>query len=107
MDDRRKFYRRRRQRYDATYSLREGVVNSVIDMVFSDSHALWTQHFSGAFSQIDLHFAEKPVESVPRVALCWDSTNLLAHVTDVPGLTEIPYDDMSGFLLLFLLQLHI
>ncbi|THH12229.1 hypothetical protein EW145_g102 [Phellinidium pouzarii] len=66
----------------------------VSDMTFADSHALWVQHPSGAFSQMDLRYSDKPVDSVPRTALTWTPTGSLTFVNDSPARWEIPYDDI-------------
>ncbi|KAI5115697.1 hypothetical protein M0805_002561 [Coniferiporia weirii] len=67
----------------------------VSDMTFADSHALWVQHPSGAFSQMDLRNCNKPVDSVPRTALTWTPTGSLTFVNDSPARWEVPYDDTA------------
>lgn len=62
-------------------------------MTFGDSHALWTHHPSGAFSQLDLRHSSKPIDLVPRVALTWDATGSITFVSDRKGRWEVPYDD--------------
>lgn len=64
-----------------------------IGMIFADSHALWVQHPSGAFSQMDLRFCDKPIDSIPRTALTWAPTDTLTFVVDSPSRWEVPYDD--------------
>ncbi len=63
-------------------------------MTFGDSHAIWTQHSSGMFSQIDLRDSSKPLDSVPRVSAAWEASGSLAFVSDQKQLWEAPYDDM-------------
>ncbi|KAH8118718.1 WD40 repeat-like protein [Phellopilus nigrolimitatus] len=67
----------------------------VSDMTFTDSHALWVQHPSGAFSQMDLRYCDKPIDSVPRSALTWTPTGSLTFVNDSPDRWEVPYDDIA------------
>lgn len=64
------------------------------DMVFADSHAVWAQHSSGTFSQLDLRQSIKPLDNVPRAAASWDASGSLAFVTDKPRRWEVPFDDM-------------
>ena len=66
----------------------------MIDLAFADSHAIWAQHASGAFSQIDLRDATKPVDAIPRVTATWEATGSLAFVTEKKDPWEIPYDDL-------------
>lgn len=66
-------------------------------MTFYDSHALWVQHASGAFSQMDLRYSNKPIDSVARTALAWTPNDTLTFVTDSPYDWEVPYDDRSTF----------
>lgn len=58
-----------------------------------DTHALWVQHPSGAFSQMDMDFCEKPIESVPRSALAWSPSGSLTFVNGVSVDRDIPFDD--------------
>ncbi|KAL5487631.1 RTC1 [Sanghuangporus weigelae] len=67
----------------------------VSDMTFADSHDIWVQHPSGAFSQMDLRYCDKPLDSVPRTALTWTPTGSLTFVSDNVGQWEIPYDDVE------------
>ena len=63
-------------------------------MVFADSHTLWAQHFSGAFSQLVLRYCTRTLDSIPRLAATWDPTGTLIFVADSPKQWEVPYDDM-------------
>ena len=65
-----------------------------LDLTFADSHAIWAQHASGTFSQIDLRDATKPIDAIPRVATTWEATGSLAFVTERKDPREIPYDDL-------------
>ena len=65
-----------------------------LDLAFTDSHAIWAQHASGAFSQIDLRDATKPIDAIPRVAATWEATGSLAFVAERKDFWEIPYDDL-------------
>ncbi|CCL98560.1 uncharacterized protein FIBRA_00560 [Fibroporia radiculosa] len=67
----------------------------VTDIAFADSHAIWTQHSSGTFSQLDLRQTSKPLDAVPRVAVSWDAAGSLTFVTDHPRRWEAPYDDLK------------
>ncbi|KAG2077771.1 hypothetical protein BDR04DRAFT_1064549 [Suillus decipiens] len=72
----------------------------VTDAIFRDSHALWVQHASGTFAQVDLRRSVRPIDAVPRVALSWnvgidgDTDGTLAFVSDRRARWEIPYDDI-------------
>ncbi|KAG1739394.1 uncharacterized protein EDB91DRAFT_1134938 [Suillus paluster] len=72
----------------------------VTDATFRDSHALWVQHASGTFAQVDLRRSVRPVDAVPRVALSWhvgvngDTDGTLAFVSDRRTRWEVPYDDI-------------
>lgn len=63
-------------------------------MTFGDSHTLWSQHYSGSFSQFDLRQISKPLDAIPRMAATWDAMGTLAFVADKPRRWEAPYDDM-------------
>ncbi|KAL4254380.1 GATOR2 complex protein WDR24 [Pleurotus pulmonarius] len=67
----------------------------VTDIAFGDSHALWAQHSSGTFAQLDLRHCTKPLDSIPRVAVSWAPSGALALVSDVKPRREVPYDDIS------------
>lgn len=64
------------------------------DVAFGDSHSLWAQHSSGAFSQLDVRHSSKPLDAVPRVSASWEVSGTLAFVSDIPPSYEIPYDDV-------------
>jgi SEA/GATOR complex protein SEA2/WDR24 len=64
------------------------------DIEFRDSHALWAQHTSGTFAQLDLRNSYRPLDAVPRLAASWAVSDSLAFVTDKKISWEIPYDDM-------------
>ncbi|KAK7044083.1 SEA (Seh1-associated) complex subunit [Paramarasmius palmivorus] len=65
------------------------------DLVFgADSHAVWGQHSSGTFSQIDLRDATKPIDTIERVAVGWEASGSLAFVADKKEEWEVPYDDI-------------
>ncbi|OJA08915.1 hypothetical protein AZE42_07365 [Rhizopogon vesiculosus] len=72
----------------------------VTDATFRDSHALWVQHASGTFAQVDLRRSVRPIDAVPRVALSWnvgvggDTDGALAFVSDKRTRWEVPYDDI-------------
>ncbi|KAF9532667.1 hypothetical protein CPB83DRAFT_867467 [Crepidotus variabilis] len=72
-----------------------GVEGGISDMAFSGSHAMWTQHTNGAFSQFDLREVTKPLDSIPRVSAAWDATGSLAFVVDKQDRWEVPYDDIN------------
>lgn len=64
------------------------------DIDFRDSHALWAQHSSGTFAQLDLRNSYRPLDAVPRLAASWSVTHSLTFVTDKKTQWEVPYDDM-------------
>lgn len=65
-----------------------------IDVAFSGSQALWVQHTSGMFSQLDLRHSAKPIDAIPRVAVSWEVSGSFAFAADRKSRWEIPYDDM-------------
>ncbi|KZT72008.1 hypothetical protein DAEQUDRAFT_686910 [Daedalea quercina L-15889] len=67
----------------------------VRDIAFADSHAIWAQHSSGAFSQLDLRFCNKPLDAVSRLAVTWDPMGTLAFAMDQRKRWEVPYDDVK------------
>jgi hypothetical protein len=73
------------------------------DAIFRDSHALWVQHASGTFAQVDLRRSVRPIDAVPRVALSWnvgidgDTDGTLVFVSDRRARWEVPYDDVFVF----------
>lgn len=85
-----------RRGYIAKWSVNDAVgEGGVTDVAFADSHAMWAQHSTGAFSQLDLRYSHKPLDAIPRVAATWDAAGSLAFVTDRPRRWEIPYDDLD------------
>jgi WD repeat-containing protein 24 len=66
----------------------------ITDIEFRDSHALWTQHSSGTFAQLDLRYSYRSLDAVPRLAASWTVSNSLAFVADKKNMWEVPYDDM-------------
>ncbi|KAK0449993.1 hypothetical protein EV421DRAFT_1704652 [Armillaria borealis] len=79
-------------KWSVTGSAIEG---GVTDMTFGDSHAIWAQHSSGMFSQIDLRDATKPLDAITKVSTSWEASGSLAFVSDDKKLWEAPYDDVS------------
>jgi hypothetical protein len=67
---------------------------AILDVAFGNSHAIWAQHTSGMFSQIDLRDAIKPLDSITRVATTWEPSGSLAFIADKKTQWEAPYDDM-------------
>jgi WD repeat-containing protein 24 len=63
-------------------------------MIWNDSHSLWAQHVSGAFSQLDMRYTSAPTRSVPRCAISWSATGTIAFAADRPSRWETPFDDM-------------
>ncbi|KAK0480270.1 hypothetical protein IW261DRAFT_1551305 [Armillaria novae-zelandiae] len=79
-------------KWSVTGSAIEG---GVTNMTFGDSHAIWAQHSSGMFSQIDLRDATKPLDAITKVSTTWEASGSLAFVSDDKQLWEAPYDDVS------------
>ncbi|KAK0193592.1 hypothetical protein F5146DRAFT_1101535 [Armillaria mellea] len=79
-------------KWSVTGSAIEG---GVTNMTFGDSHAIWAQHSSGMFSQIDLRDAIKPLDAITKVSTSWEASGSLAFVSDDKKLWEAPYDDVS------------
>ncbi|VDB85195.1 unnamed protein product [Peniophora sp. CBMAI 1063] len=71
------------------------IEGGVTDIAFRDSHALWAQHTSGAFSQLDLRHAYRPIDGVPRSSASWDAAGTLTFVADDSPYFEPPYDDLD------------
>jgi hypothetical protein len=80
--------------HDSSRSPLRDAKQTDVDIAFGDSHSLWTQHSSGAFSQLDLRHAWKPLDAVSSTALCWEVSGALAFVSDSPSSHSIPYDDV-------------
>ncbi len=76
------------------YSCILSLTFSYADMTFGDSHAIWAQHSSGMFSQIDLRDATKPLDAITKVSTSWEASGSLAFVSDDKKLWEAPYDDV-------------
>ncbi|KAI0317396.1 hypothetical protein OF83DRAFT_146560 [Amylostereum chailletii] len=88
-----------RRGYIAKWNVQGSAVEGgVTDVAFRDSHALWAQHSSGSFSQLDLRHASRPIDAVPRVATTWDAAGSLTFVADHKSCWEIPYDDINPVL---------
>ncbi|KAH9941480.1 hypothetical protein B0H21DRAFT_546035 [Amylocystis lapponica] len=86
-----------RRSYIAKWVLTQSSVEGgVTDMVFADSQAIWAQHSSGTFSQLDLRQSCKPLDSVPRMAISWEASGSLLFVTDKPKRWDIPFDDIKA-----------
>ncbi|KLO18063.1 WD40 repeat-like protein [Schizopora paradoxa] len=67
----------------------------VTDMLFADPHTLWVHHPTGAFSQMDMRFRDKPIELIPRNTVAWNSTDSLFFAADQTSASEVPYDDVE------------
>ncbi|TFK37938.1 hypothetical protein BDQ12DRAFT_713152 [Crucibulum laeve] len=80
-------------KWSVTGSGNEG---GVTDLAFNDAHAIWTQNMSGAFCQIDLRDATKPLDAIPRVATTWEPTGSLAFVSENKARWEVPFDDVKS-----------
>ncbi|KAI0929589.1 hypothetical protein AcV7_005082 [Taiwanofungus camphoratus] len=72
---------------------KSAVEGGITDIAFADSHAIWAQHPSGTFSQLDLRHSSRPLDAISRTALSWDAAGTLAFVNDNPSRWDIPYDD--------------
>ncbi|KDR78745.1 hypothetical protein GALMADRAFT_244288 [Galerina marginata CBS 339.88] len=79
-------------KWSVTGSAAEG---GVTDIAFGDSHALWAEHASGSFSQIDLRDTVKPIDAITRVATTWEASGSLAFAVDNQDRWEVPYDDVA------------
>ncbi|KAF8266596.1 hypothetical protein EI94DRAFT_1848453 [Lactarius quietus] len=71
------------------------IEGGVTDIDFRDSHALWAQHSSGTFAQLDLRNSYRPLDAVPRLAASWSVSHTLTFVTDKKPQWELPYDDID------------
>jgi hypothetical protein len=88
-----------RKRY-VNYSVRgiSRFSTMVPDISFRDSHAIWTQHISGTFTQFDLREMTRPLDAIPRVSLSWEPAGSVAFIVDRKLQWEVPYDDTYVFL---------
>ncbi|KAI0003209.1 hypothetical protein BJV74DRAFT_812265 [Russula compacta] len=71
------------------------IEGGVTDIEFRDSHALWAQHSSGTFAQLDLRNSYRPLDAVPRLAVSWAASHSLTFVADKKTPWEVPYDDID------------
>ena len=69
-----------------------------LDITFSGSDAIWTQHTSGAFMQFDLREVTRPLDAIPRAAISWEATGSMAFIVDKKEPWEVPFDDMQVLL---------
>ena len=76
------------------------ICTPITDIEFRDSHALWAQHSSGTFAQLDLRNSYRPLDAVPRLAASWTVSNSLTFVADKKNQWEVPYDDMLSHLII-------
>ncbi|KAL6299508.1 hypothetical protein BKA93DRAFT_805989 [Sparassis latifolia] len=85
-----------RRGYIAKWSIgKSGMEGGVTDVAFADPHAIWAQHSSGTFSQLDLRQASKPLDAIPRTSVTWDASGSLTFVSDRPRPWDVPYDDIK------------
>lgn len=75
------------------------IEGGVSDMVFMDPHALWVQHPSGAFSQMDINLSEKPIDSFPQSSLAWAPSGSLTFVNGISTNRDIPFDDNIPYMI--------
>lgn len=66
----------------------------MIDIAFADSHAIWAQHSTGTFAQLDLRESIKPLDAIPRATVAWAPSGTLAFASNHKKQWETPYDDM-------------
>ncbi|KAI9433933.1 hypothetical protein H4582DRAFT_2112706 [Lactarius indigo] len=62
------------------------IEGGVTDIDFRDSHALWAQHSSGTFAQLDLRNSYRPLDAVPPFC---------GFVVYKKTQWEVPYDDIN------------
>ncbi|KAF8885529.1 hypothetical protein BD779DRAFT_1533641 [Infundibulicybe gibba] len=74
---------------------RSAADGSITDFAFRDSHAVWAQHTSGTFSQIDLRQCTRPLDAIPRVSAVWEASGSMAFVAGRRPRWEVPYDDIN------------
>ncbi|KAG9087286.1 hypothetical protein FS749_003027, partial [Ceratobasidium sp. UAMH 11750] len=56
--------------------------------------ALWVAYTSGTFAQHDLRNVFRPLDSVPRSGVTWETRGVVAFAVDAVERGEIPYDDV-------------
>lgn len=66
----------------------------VTDVAFNEGNAAQVVYKSGAFAQLDLREATRPVDTIGRHALSWNANSSLFFVADPVPLSEPPYDDL-------------
>lgn len=69
---------------------------SLTDLTYGDADSIWTQHFSGTFSQTDLRTCVKPIDSVNPTAISWSESGSITFALDVEDPNQIPYDDIAS-----------
>jgi WD repeat-containing protein 24 len=70
------------------------IVLFFVDLAFGDSDAIWAQHSSGTFSQIDLRDCIKSVDLITSKAVTWEASGSLTFVTVRENPWQVPYDDV-------------
>lgn len=56
--------------------------------------ALWVAYTSGTFAQHDLRNVFRPLDSIPRSGVTWETRGVVAFAVDAVERGEIPYDDV-------------
>ncbi|KAJ1301438.1 hypothetical protein OPQ81_008696 [Rhizoctonia solani] len=58
--------------------------------------ALWVAYTSGAFSQHDTRNVFRPLDSIPRSGVTWETRGVVAFAVDSIERGEIPFDDVRA-----------
>jgi hypothetical protein len=56
--------------------------------------ALWVTYTSGTFVQHDMRNVFRPLDSIPRSGVTWETRGVVAFAVDAVERGEIPYDDV-------------
>lgn len=60
----------------------------------SPGSALWVAYTSGTFAQHDLRNIFRPLDSIPRSGVTWETRGVVAFAVDAIERGEIPFDDV-------------
>ncbi|KAG8882206.1 GTP-binding protein Rho1 [Tulasnella sp. 332] len=69
---------------------------AVIQMVWAGPDIIWATYSNGTFVQHDLRHCHRPLDSIPRSALAWDSSGSITYASEpVVAEGDLPYDDIK------------
>ncbi|QRW12133.1 WD domain, G-beta repeat protein [Ceratobasidium sp. AG-Ba] len=89
-----------RRNWVAKYVIGDAVADgSVTELVWPygvnrPGSVLWASYASGIFAQHDLRNVFRPLDSIPRSGITWETRGVIAFAVDAVERGEIPYDDV-------------